>query len=136
MQNLKFYRKQNNFSQAKLAMFCSVSTNYITEMEMGRKFPSADTLEKLCIALAVSPSGLFLENPSFPDINNLDAINYNNVFSNTNVNFTANEKQNNNNSSYDIDIDELDSKDRQYFKDDSQTEKVRPSLLKSKKSDF
>jgi transcriptional regulator with XRE-family HTH domain len=73
IKNLKFYRKQYGISQSKLAELCSVSPNYIGEIEMGRKFPSAEVLTRLVEALNVRPSQLFLgddERPRFCDVIN------------------------------------------------------------------
>ncbi len=73
IKNLKFYRKQYGISQSKLAELCAVSPNYIGEIEMGRKFPSAEVLTRLVAALNIRPSQLFLgedERPRFCDVLN------------------------------------------------------------------
>jgi transcriptional regulator with XRE-family HTH domain len=59
IKNLKAYRKKRGYSQMKLAHLCSVSPNYIGEIEMGRKFPSADTMDKIIFALNLKPYQLF-----------------------------------------------------------------------------
>lgn len=57
--NIKFYRMQNNLSQQELAEKCETATNYISEIETGRKFPSIEMIEKLASVLNV-PAWAFL----------------------------------------------------------------------------
>ncbi len=59
--NIKKYRSRHKYSQMKLAELCGVSTSYIGEIEIGRKYPSARTLEKIVKALDVKPYKLFLD---------------------------------------------------------------------------
>ncbi len=59
--NIKERRKTLGYSQMDLAEHCGVSTSYIGEIEIGRKFPSADTLQKISDALGLRPSQLFFE---------------------------------------------------------------------------
>lgn len=58
--NIKKYRSRRKYSQMKLAELCGVSTSYIGEIEIGRKYPSAKTLEKIVKALDVKPYKLFI----------------------------------------------------------------------------
>ena len=58
--NMKEARKLHGYSQLKLAEICKVSTSYIGEIEIGRKFPSATTLQKIADALHLRPYQLFL----------------------------------------------------------------------------
>lgn len=62
VRNLKYYRKLGDLSQSQLTEACSLSTNYIGEIEMGRKFPSAGTMERIVKVLGIQPETLFLEN--------------------------------------------------------------------------
>ncbi|MCL2520100.1 MAG: helix-turn-helix transcriptional regulator [Spirochaetaceae bacterium] len=66
IKNIKLHRKQHAYSQMKLAELCAVSSNYIGEIEMGRKFPSADTMERLTAALDLKPYQLFVEGNETP----------------------------------------------------------------------
>ena len=59
--NVKRARKELGYSQMKLAELCGVSTSFLGEIELGRKFPSAATLQKLADALGLRPFQLFLE---------------------------------------------------------------------------
>ena len=59
--NLKRARSEQHLTQQELAERCGLSTNYLATVEIGGKFPSADTLEKLAIALSLKPYELFLE---------------------------------------------------------------------------
>jgi len=43
----------------KFAELADLSTGYINDLEQGRKFPSAKTMQKLTDALAVRPAKLF-----------------------------------------------------------------------------
>ena len=57
--NVKKYRQLNGFTQATLAEACDISDNYVVEIEMGRKFPTAKLMELLFDALHVEPYQLF-----------------------------------------------------------------------------
>ena len=57
--NIKFYRTKNKLSQQELAEKCETATNYISEIETGRKFPSIEMIEKLSTVLEV-PAWSFL----------------------------------------------------------------------------
>jgi len=57
--NLKIFRKKAKLSQMKLAECCNASTGYISEIEIGRKFPSAEMIERIADALGVEPYHLF-----------------------------------------------------------------------------
>ncbi len=59
--NLKRARSEQGLTQQDLAERCELSTNYLATVEIGGKFPSADTLEKLSTALGLKPYQLFLE---------------------------------------------------------------------------
>jgi transcriptional regulator with XRE-family HTH domain len=45
----------------KLAEMCDTATNYIGEIEIGRRFPSVNLIEKLGQALEVEPYRFFIE---------------------------------------------------------------------------
>lgn len=58
--NLKVLRHRWGFSQAELAERGGVSVSYVGELEVGVKWPSAETLERLANALHVQPYQLLL----------------------------------------------------------------------------
>ena len=58
-QNLKAYRHILGWSQAKLAEQVNTSTHYIGMMEIGKKFPSPEMIEKLADALGIESPQLF-----------------------------------------------------------------------------
>jgi transcriptional regulator with XRE-family HTH domain len=60
--NLKDLRKSRKISQAKLAEMCESSQAYIAEIEVGKKFPSPDMIEKIASALEVESYYLFQNN--------------------------------------------------------------------------
>ena len=60
-QNVKRARQRLGYSQMKLAEMCGLSANYIGTIEIGARFPSASSLQKLCKVLALEPYQLFLD---------------------------------------------------------------------------
>ena len=71
--NLKDYRKLLKISQAKLAEICDSSQAYIAEIEVGKKFPSPDMIEKIASALKVDSYRLF-QNKAEKDISSLTPL--------------------------------------------------------------
>jgi transcriptional regulator with XRE-family HTH domain len=59
--NLKKFRKSRGVSQMTLAELCDTSGNYIGEIEMGRRIPSFEKIEKIASALNVASYQLFIE---------------------------------------------------------------------------
>jgi transcriptional regulator with XRE-family HTH domain len=59
--NLKKFRKKRGISQMALAELCETSGNYIGEIEMGRRIPSFEKIEKIASALHVACHQLFLQ---------------------------------------------------------------------------
>ena len=57
--NMKKYRKIQGISQAKLAERINTATNYIAMIEIGKKFPSPNMLERIAQALNVDTPELF-----------------------------------------------------------------------------
>jgi transcriptional regulator with XRE-family HTH domain len=59
--NLKKFRKRQGISQMKLAELCHTATNYIGEIEIGRRFPSLKLIEKLGQVLKLEPYRFFID---------------------------------------------------------------------------
>jgi len=59
IKNLKDFRKNGGLSQMQLAEYCGISTGYIAEIEIGKKFPSIGVIEKIAVILKVEPYMLF-----------------------------------------------------------------------------
>ncbi|GAB1483407.1 hypothetical protein MASR2M78_22230 [Treponema sp.] len=59
--NMKKYRSLLGISQMVLAEKMGCSTTLIGNIEIAKRFPSADTINRLSIALNVHPSELFAE---------------------------------------------------------------------------
>jgi transcriptional regulator with XRE-family HTH domain len=59
--NLKKFRKEGGVSQMKLAEQCGTSPSYIGEIEIGRKFPSIEMIDKIARALRLEPYRLFVD---------------------------------------------------------------------------
>ena len=62
--NLRENRHKLGFSQANLAEKTGLSTQFIAMIELGRKFPSPESLEKLAQSLEVDTPELFSMPPS------------------------------------------------------------------------
>ena len=61
IKNLKNFRKKKKISQMRLAEKCKTSTSYIGEIEIGKKFPSIEMIDKIAEALNIKPYFLFIE---------------------------------------------------------------------------
>ena len=62
--NLKEQRRKCGFSQAKLSEKANISTQYIAMIEVSRKFPSPEILDRIAKALEIEAHELFLIKPS------------------------------------------------------------------------
>ncbi len=56
--NMRFLRAKRNLSQEQLADLCELHRTYISSVERGNRNISIDNIEKIAIALQVSPSDL------------------------------------------------------------------------------
>ena len=63
--NIKQHRTRLGLTQAKLAEKARASTQYIAMIELGRKFPSIELLERIATALKTDNLDLFTP-PPFP----------------------------------------------------------------------
>jgi transcriptional regulator with XRE-family HTH domain len=61
--NLKDYRKLRRISQLQLAEKCDSSQTYIAEIEVGKKFPSVEMIERIAAALKIESYCLFQNTP-------------------------------------------------------------------------
>ncbi|GHV73257.1 hypothetical protein AGMMS49940_05590 [Spirochaetia bacterium] len=61
--NIKTYRHTLGISQAKLAEMVDTATNYLGLIEGGKKFPSAEMIERIAAALEKDPPDLFAITP-------------------------------------------------------------------------
>lgn len=57
--NIKLLRKARNITQEELAETIGIHSRQLSKIETGEHFPSCKTLEKLCVALDVTPKVLF-----------------------------------------------------------------------------
>jgi len=62
--NLKENRKKCGFSQAKLAEKANITTQYIAMIEVSRKFPTPEMLDRLAKALNIETYQLFTVKPT------------------------------------------------------------------------
>ena len=58
--NLRKNRRKCGFSQEKLAEKAGISTQYLAMMEIARKFPTSEVLERIAVALKIEVYELFL----------------------------------------------------------------------------
>ncbi|MCL2232196.1 MAG: helix-turn-helix transcriptional regulator [Treponema sp.] len=61
MANLRKHRKQLGFTQEKLAEMCNTDPCYIRQIEIGRRFPSIQYIERIAEALNIAPYRLFYD---------------------------------------------------------------------------
>jgi transcriptional regulator with XRE-family HTH domain len=59
IKNLKDFRTKKGLSQMQLAEYCGISSGYIAEIEIGKKFPSVGVIEKIAVVLKIEPYLLF-----------------------------------------------------------------------------
>jgi len=57
--NIKYYRSRLGFSQLDLALELGISTTFLSDIEMGRKWVSAKTLSQIAKALKIKVHELF-----------------------------------------------------------------------------
>ena len=57
--NIKEYRRKCGFTQEKLAENAGISANYLSMVEISRKFPTPEMLERLAMALNIQTFQLF-----------------------------------------------------------------------------
>jgi transcriptional regulator with XRE-family HTH domain len=57
--NMRKIRRKSGMTQAKLAEKAGVSTHFIAMIEIARKFPAPDTLDRIAAALGVQTYELF-----------------------------------------------------------------------------
>ena len=57
--NLKEYRRKNGLTQEKLAEKAGISANYLSMVEISRKFPTPEMLDRLAEALNIQTFQLF-----------------------------------------------------------------------------
>jgi transcriptional regulator with XRE-family HTH domain len=65
--NMKKRRKQIGFTQEKLAELCNTDPCYIRQIEIGRRFPSVEYIERIAKALDIAPFRLFYEETDTED---------------------------------------------------------------------
>jgi len=65
--NIRAYRNDLGISQEKLAEMIGMATNYLGLIEGGKKFPSADMIERVAVALGKDPPALFALAPAQQD---------------------------------------------------------------------
>jgi transcriptional regulator with XRE-family HTH domain len=58
--NLRKFRKNRGLSQMSLSQKCDTTSNYIGQIEMGRRIPSFEKIEKIAAALDVASYRLFM----------------------------------------------------------------------------
>ncbi|MBO6273415.1 helix-turn-helix transcriptional regulator [bacterium] len=59
--NIKLYRNKRGLTQEQLGERCGVSTDYISELERGKKTPSIKRLDMIARALNIEIYKFFIE---------------------------------------------------------------------------
>ena len=72
--NIRKYRQKRNLTQTQLAEMVDVSFRYISYVECGKSFPSAEVLQAISKALEVHVHLLFYPNFSAEDSTPLSAL--------------------------------------------------------------
>jgi transcriptional regulator with XRE-family HTH domain len=62
--NMKAHRKKCGLTQAKLAEKADITTQYIAMIEVSRKFPTPEMMERIARALEIETYQLFSTDPS------------------------------------------------------------------------
>ena len=57
--NLKYYRTQQNLTQEELSELCGISSDYLSEIERGKKTPSFKKLDLIANGLNIEVYQLF-----------------------------------------------------------------------------
>lgn len=58
--NVKKFRQENHLSQEELAFACDLHRTYISDIERSKRNVSIDNIEKIAIALGVTPYKLLI----------------------------------------------------------------------------
>ena len=66
--NIRENRRKNGFSQEKLAEKAGISTPFVAMIEISRKFPTPDVLERIAVALNIKTWQLFTVPPAPEDV--------------------------------------------------------------------
>nr|AGS51894.1 DNA-binding protein [uncultured bacterium contig00002] len=61
IRNMKEFRKKEGISQMKLAEYLNASSTYIGEIEVGKKFPSIEMIERIAAVLKIEPFHFFID---------------------------------------------------------------------------
>ena len=74
IRNLREFRKNEGLSQMKLAEYCNTATSYIGDIEIGRRFPSIDMIEKIAVVLRIEPYQFFRNNTETSSNSDTDSL--------------------------------------------------------------
>ncbi len=58
-ENIKKYRQEKNYTQSQLSEMSDISSDYLSEIERGKKIPSVKSLLKIAEALEIPIALLF-----------------------------------------------------------------------------
>ena len=68
IERLKEEREKAKISQLDLALAAGISQNLVNRVETGKRMPTLRTVLKLCKALKINPSVLFMESDREKDL--------------------------------------------------------------------
>lgn len=72
--NLRRSRERLRLTQEQFSERCGLSASYIGEIEQGKKYPSADSLDRIVDALGIRPFQLFVEEEQWEVRERLDMV--------------------------------------------------------------
>ena len=73
-ENLRRSRERLRLTQEQFSERCGLSASYIGEIEQGKKYPSAESLERIIDALGIQPFQLFIEEEQWEVRERLDSV--------------------------------------------------------------
>ncbi len=74
IENLKKERKKAGYSQEKLAELIGCSPKYISALEIGNRFPSLDSLQKLVDVFKIEPYQMFWDSSNPIQLADIESV--------------------------------------------------------------
>lgn len=59
-ETVRTLRKQKGYAQEKFANVCGINRTYMTDIELGRRFPTIEICRRICVGLDIELSSLFV----------------------------------------------------------------------------
>ena len=72
--DVKLYRKKLSLNQEEFAFKVGISPQHLSNIEIGKRFVSADLIERIAEELEISPAALFLDENKLSQDDSIKAI--------------------------------------------------------------